>query len=158
REEAARRLAALFRRPDFGTADHEQLNTVGLRHGLHHVRVDQKAIANVSVRVLVTGRDLTEAVATGRSHGWLEAARRLCLNRSSATLKDELLFDVLRTSTLSNPELECLLTALRRVLLLELAPTRFADPGLVGFAVAMLQQCWINQFVWGVSEGESRRL
>ena len=157
-EEAARRLAALFRRPDFGATDHEQLNTVGLRHGLHHIRVDQKAIANVAVRVLVTGRDLREAFASARSRGWPEAARRLCLNRSSAVLKDELFLDTLRTSTLSSPELESLLTAIRRVLLLDLPPTRFADPALVGFAVAMLQQCWINQFVWGVSEEEWRRL
>jgi SAM-dependent methyltransferase len=41
---------------------------------------------------------------------------------------------------------------------LEVAPTRFLDPALVGFAVAMLQQCWINQFVWAVSEDECQRL
>jgi 2-polyprenyl-3-methyl-5-hydroxy-6-metoxy-1,4-benzoquinol methylase len=158
REEAARRLAALFRRSDFGASDHLQLNTVGLRHGLYHLRVDQKAIANVAVRVLVTGGHVRQAFATARSLGWLEAARRLCLTRSSAILKDELLLDVLRTSTLSSPELESLLTAIRRVLLLELAPTRFADHALVGFAVAMLQQCWINQFAWGVSEEEQRQL
>jgi SAM-dependent methyltransferase len=158
REEAARRLAALFRRRDFCDRHHEQLNTVGLRRGLHHVRVDQKAIANAAVRVLLAGRPLQETFATGRSRGWLDAARRVCLNKTSALLKDELLLDTLRTSTLSNPELESLLTALRRVLLLELAPGRFADPALVGFTLAMLQQCWINQFVWGVSEDERRYL
>jgi SAM-dependent methyltransferase len=158
REEAARRLAALFRRPDFGATGHDELNTVGLRHGLNHVRVDQKAIANVAVRVLVTGRSLGNAFAMGQAQGWLEAARRLCLDRTSPVLKDELFLEVLRTSTLSSPELESLLTAIRRVLCLEVAPTRFADHALVGFAVAMLQQCWINQFVWAVSEDESRRL
>ena len=158
REEAARRLAALFRRPDFGATDHDELNTVGLRHGLNHVRVDQKAIANVAIRVLVTGRSLKNAFATGQAQGWLEAARRLCLERTSPILKDELFLEVLRTSTLSSPELESLLTAIRRVLLLEVAPTRYCDQALVGFAVAMLQQCWINQFVWAVSEEESRWL
>ena len=158
REEAARRLAALSRRPDFGNSDHAQLNAVGLRHGLNHVRVDQKAIANVAVRVLVTGRSLQNAFATAKAQGWLEAARRLCLERTSPILKDELFLEVLRTSTLSNPELESLLTAVRRVLILEVAPTRFGDHALVGFAVAMLQQCWINQFVWAVSEDEWQRL
>jgi len=158
REEAARRLAALFRRRDFCPKHHAQLNTVGLRHGLYHVRVDQKAIANVAVRILVAGRPLQEAFATGRSRGWLEAARRLCLNKTSSLLKDELFLDTLRTSTVSNPELESLLTALRRVLLLELAPGRLADPALVGSMLAMLQQCWINQFVWGASEDERRYL
>ncbi|MBO0741208.1 MAG: methyltransferase domain-containing protein [Hyphomicrobiaceae bacterium] len=158
REEAARRLAALFRRPDFGPSDHDELNAVGLRHALNHVRVDQKAIANVAVRVLVTGRLLKKAFATGHAEGWLEAARRLCLERTSPILKDELFLEVLRTSTLSSPELECLLTAIRRVLLLEVAPRRFWDHALLGFAIAMLQQCWINQFVWAVSEDESQCL
>jgi SAM-dependent methyltransferase len=158
REEAARRLAALFRRRDYCAKYHEQLNTAGLRHGLYHVRVDQKAIANVAVSVLLSGRPLQETFATGRSRGWLEAARRLCLNRTSALLKDELFLDTLRTSTVSNPELESLLTAFRRVVLLELAPARFADPALIACTLAMLQQCWINQFVWGVSGDERRYL
>jgi SAM-dependent methyltransferase len=156
-EDAARRLAALFRRSDFGATDHKQLNTVGLRHGLRHIRVDQKAIANVAVRVL-TGWLLRAAFAAGQAQGWLEAARRLCLERTNPILKDELFLELLRTSTLSSPELESLLTAIRRVLLLEVAPTRLLDPALVGFAVAMLQQCWINQFVWAVSEDEGQRL
>ena len=158
REEAARRLAALLRRADFGKFDHEQLNTIGLRHGLRHDRVDQKAIANVAVRYLVTGPPLREALAMGLSQGWLKAARSLCLGRSSSLLKDELFLDVLRTSVLSSPELERLLTAMRRVLLLELPTRRFADRVLVGFAVALLQQCWINDFVWFVSEEEARSL
>lgn len=125
REEVARRLAVLFRRADFDATNHDELNAVGLRHGLNHVRVDQKAIANVAVRILVTGRSLKTAFATGQAQGWLEAARRLCLERTSPILKDELFLEVLRTSTLSSPELESLLTAIRRVLLLEVAPTRF---------------------------------
>jgi SAM-dependent methyltransferase len=59
---------------------------------------------------------------------------------------------------LTDPDLERLLTAVRRVLLLELSPNRFADRALVGFAVALLQQCWTNEFVWFVSEEEVRCL
>ena len=158
REEAARRLAALFRRLDFGTNDHAQLNTVGLRHGLYHERVDHKAIANIAVRYLIGCSPLREAFAIGRSRGWLEAARGLCLQRSAPVLKDELFLDVLRTSVLSDPELEKLLTAIRRVLLLEVPPKRFTDRALVSFAIALVQQCWINQFVWFASEDEARPL
>jgi SAM-dependent methyltransferase len=158
RQEAARRLAALLRRADFGESDHKQLNTIGLRHGLRHDRVDQKAIANIAVRYLATSPPLREALAVGLSRGWLEAARSLCLQRSSPLLKDELFLDVLRTSVLSSPELERLLTAMRRVLLLELPPKRFTDRVLVGFAIALLQQCWSNDFVWFVSEEEERGL
>jgi SAM-dependent methyltransferase len=157
REEAARRLAAICRRPDFAACD-PALNTIGLRNGLRHTRVDQKAIANVAVRHLVTSPPLRDALALGRAQGWLEAARSLCLARSSVLLKDELFLDLLRTSVLSSPELEQLLTAMRRVLLLEPPPTRFTDRVLVHFAVALLQQCWINHFVWFASEEETRRL
>jgi tetratricopeptide (TPR) repeat protein len=157
-EDAARRLAALFGRADFGPSDHLHLNTIGLRNGLRHDRVDQKAIANVAVRYLVASPPFQEAAAIGLSRGWLEAARVLCLRRSGALLKDELFLDVLRFSFLSSSELEKLLTAMRRVLLLELPPERFADRVLVGFAVALMQQCWINQFVWLVSEEEERHL
>jgi hypothetical protein len=69
----------------------------------------------------------------GLSQGWLEAARALCLGRSRLLVKDELFLDILRTGLLSSTELEWLLTAMRRVLLLELPPERFADRVLVGF-------------------------
>src|SRR5215472_13337147 len=117
-----------------------------------HLAVVLEALGELAA----AARELTQALRLDPKRE--EAARRLCLTRSSAILKDELLLDVLRTSTLSSPELESLLTAIRRVLLLELAPTRYCDQALVGFAVAMLQQCWINQFVWAVSEQESRWL
>src|SRR5262249_2442346 len=105
-------------------------------------------------RGATTGRAFQNGCAAGEGQGWFEAARGLCLERTSPILKDALFLEVLRTSTLSSPELDALLTAIRRVLLLEVAATRFCDHALVGFAVAMLQQCWINQFVWAVSEDE----
>src|SRR5262249_17350651 len=101
---------------------------------------------------------LENAFATGQTQGWLEAARPLCLDRTSAILKDELLLEVLRTSTLSSPELESLLTAIRRVLVLELPLARFADHAPSAFVGAMLQQCWINQFVGWVREDGAHRL
>ena len=111
-----------------------------------------------AIRYLVARSPLREALATGRSRGWLEAARGLCLERSSPLLKDELLLKILCSSALSNPELEMLLTAIRRILLLELPAKRFADRALVGFAVSLLQQCWSNDFVWFASEEEAQRL
>ncbi len=158
RQDAARRLAALLRRTADGALDHVEFNAIGLRHGLSHDRVDRQAIANVAIRYLVARSPLREALATGRSRGWLEAARGLCLERSSPLLKDELLLKILCSSVLSNPELEMLLTAIRRILLLELPAKRFADRALVGFAVSLLQQCWSNDFVWFASEEEARRL
>src|SRR5689334_15892093 len=89
-EDAARRLAGLFRRPDFAILDQTQLSTIGLRNGLHQKRVDQMAIANAVVHQLVSRPPLRDALAAGRTRGWLETARSLLLARSSPLLKDEL--------------------------------------------------------------------
>jgi SAM-dependent methyltransferase len=158
RQDAARRLAVLLRRAGDGAFDHVELNAIGLRHGLSHDRVDRQAIANFAMRYLAARSPLKDALAAGRARGWPEAARGLCLASSSPLLRDELFLELLRTSVLSNPELEMLLTAVRRVLLLELPAKRFADRALMGFAIALLEQCWSNDFVWFAGEEETQRL
>jgi SAM-dependent methyltransferase len=53
------------------------------------------------------------------------------------------------------PDLERLLTALRRVLLLEVAPGRLQERALFDFALALAQQCRINEHVWIISAEEA---
>ena len=50
--------------------------------------------------------------------------------------------------------IEHLLTAVRRVLLLEVPPQRFEDRDLVKFAIAMMHQCRANEYVWCTSDVE----
>jgi SAM-dependent methyltransferase len=52
------------------------------------------------------------------------------------------------------PDLELLLTAVRRVILLEVPLARFEDKALLNFAVALAGQCWTNEFVWQAAPDE----
>jgi SAM-dependent methyltransferase len=151
--DAARRLALLAGRRDLpGTL---QLDAGGLRSALAHDTVDRELIAELAMRRLVEAGPLGEALAKGRARGWWETARSLCLERTAPLLKDDLLLEVLRTSVFRGPEIERLLTALRRALLLEVPAHRFEDRTLFEFALALARHCQINEHVWAVGEEEA---
>jgi SAM-dependent methyltransferase len=138
------------------------LDPAGLRAALAHDTVDREAIAETAMRHLAGAGPLAAALAQGRSEdhpeGWLAAARGLCRDRTAPLLKDELFLEVLRTGFFRSPEVERLLTALRRVLLLELPEQRLDDRVLFDFALALARQCQINEHVWAVSAEEARRV
>ena len=154
--DAARRLASLAGRYAF-TGD-LQLDPIGLRAALRHDRIDRDVVAHAAMHYLSARSPLGGALAEGRSNGWLEAARTLCLARTSPLLADDLFLDILRSAINIQPEIEWLLTALRRVLLLELPIARFEDRALDGFVFALMQQCWANEYVWAVSSEEAQHL
>jgi 2-polyprenyl-3-methyl-5-hydroxy-6-metoxy-1,4-benzoquinol methylase len=149
---AARRLSTLLSRSILpGNA---RLNLVGLRVALHHEAVSRDAVADAALRYLASRDPLRGALAHGRAKGWEMAARQLCLKRSGPLLSDELFLDLLRTGITKSPELEALLIALRRTLLLEVPRERLADRELIRFVVVLMQQCWANEYVWMASAEE----
>jgi len=152
--DAARRLALLAGRCELPLD--APLDPAGLRAALAYDTVDRELIAEVAMRHLARAASLGSALASGRSEGWLATARGLCLEKTAPALEDALLLDVLRTGVFRNPDVERLLTALRRVLLLEAAPHRFEDRALVNFALALMQQCRINEHVWAMASEEAR--
>lgn len=152
---AARRLSLLAGRCELPGA--VPLSPAGLMAALAHATVDREPIAEAALRQLTAGL-LGEAVARGRSTGWEAAARALCLDRTAPLLKDELLLAVLRTCSFRSPELEQLLTALRRTLLLDVPPGRFEERALFAFALALAEQCDVNEHVWSVSGAEAEQL
>jgi len=154
--DAARRLCLLLSRE--GLPDGARIDTLGLKAALGHDKVDREAVAEAVVAYLSRSSSLSRVLGVGRTEGWLQAARALCLKKTEPLLKDELFLEVLRTSVLRNVEIERLLTALRRVLLLEIERSRFEDRALFGFAVALLHQCHANEHVWAVSPEEARAI
>lgn len=154
--DAARRLAAWT--GGYGVSDAAPLNAIGLRAALNHDTADGEIIAELALRHLASREPVKSALSLGRDQGWLPAARRLCLKKSGAVLQDALLMRVLQTSAVGHPDVERLLTAVRRLVLLEVPRTRFADRDLVRFLVALLKQCWANEYVWVVSAEEKRAL
>jgi SAM-dependent methyltransferase len=154
--DAARRLASLLGR--YALDADVPLDPIGLSAALRHDRIDTDVVAYAVLRHLAARGPLGDALADGRSRGWLEAARTLCLARTAPLLADTLFLDAVRSAINIQLEIELLLTALRRVLLLEVPAQRFEDRALDGFALALMQQCWANEYVWGVSAEEAERL
>jgi len=152
--DAARRLALLAGRYEL-PAD-VPLDPAGLRAALAYDTVDRELVAEMAMRQLARAGPLQRALDGGLTQGWLATARSLCLEKTAHLLEDELFLDVLRTGAFRNPHVERLLTALRRVLLLEVAPERFEDRALVDFSLALMQQCLINEHVWAVGAEEAR--
>jgi SAM-dependent methyltransferase len=154
--DAARRLSLLAGRHELPGA--VPLDAAGLTAALAHDTVDREAIAETVLRHLAATGPLGDALARGRGEGWDAAARALCRDRTAPLLKDELLLAVLRSGAFRGPDLERLLTALRRALLVEVLPGRFEDRALFDFALALGEQCDSNEHVWSVSGEEAEAL
>jgi SAM-dependent methyltransferase len=152
--DAPRRLAAWTSR--YGVSAAAPLNAIGLRAALSHATADCEINAELAIRHLASREPLKSALALGRDAGWLAAAQRLCLKK--AIVQDALLLQVLETSAIGHPGVEHLLTAVRRIVLLDASRTRFVDRDLTRFLVALLKQCWANEYVWAVSAEEKDAL
>lgn len=156
-EEAAKRLSRLLAR--FAVSDAGQLEPFGLKAALATTGIDAQPVAEVALKHLAaTMPELAKALATARDGQADEAARRLILNRTSDVLRSDLLIAALQAGVVMDAGFERLLTALRRVLLLEVAAERFEDRALYAFALGLLGQAWNNDHVWAESEAETEAL
>ena len=100
---------------------------------------------------------LHRALELGRSEGWEASARHLLSPEGRATLGDSQLAIALTADLVRDVEVELLLTEVRKQLLL--GPRELlADPVVRAFAVTLIRQCDLNEYVFYVSEAEGRRL
>jgi SAM-dependent methyltransferase/tetratricopeptide (TPR) repeat protein len=154
--DAARRLSSLACRhslfPDV------VLDPAGLRAALRHDSSSSWIIAKLALHYLTAKGPLAPVYELARREGWTQAATAVCVTRTGEALKDELWLAILQSSILRDADAEQLLTALRRALLLETAPERFLDRGLLAFAIAMLHQCRMNEYIWSTTDAEEARL
>lgn len=156
-EEAARRLSRLLGR--YAIDDAGRLNPFGLKAALGVATIDVQPVTEVVLKHLAaTVPELEHALKAAAAGNADDAARRLILSRTSDVLKSDLLIAALQGGVVMDAGYERLLTALRRVLLLEIAPERFEDRGLYAFALALLGQAWNNDHVWAESNAEIEAL
>ncbi len=154
--EAAQRLAFLLER--FRLEAPGELDPHGLFAAFAFDRIDRQAVAGAAIAHLRAGASLGAAILEAEQGGAEDAARSLVLRRTDKTLTQPLLHVALANSPNRDPGFERLLTALRRVLLLETPAERFGDKGLTGFVLALIRQCIENDYVWAASAEERRRL
>ncbi len=149
---AAQRLSALLKR--FRLQDYASLDPFGLKAAFAFPDLDRQPIATSALAKL-KGEGLAQPLKQGRDKGWTEAARALVLDKTALPLRDDLLLAALRHGLNTEPDIERLLSAVRRVLLLELGRERFGDKALVSFAVALIAHGLNSDYVLPVS-GEER--
>ena len=143
---ASRRLCWLL---DRGTLPNGvRLDDEGLLATLAHHTADRDLLTAAILHHRSRNGILRQALDEGRSQGWLDVARGLCVSATGEALQDRLFLETLRRGIVTNPQIEDLLTAIRSVLLLEVPRARFADRALMRFSAMLLQQCWLNEFVW----------
>jgi SAM-dependent methyltransferase len=154
--DAARRLSLLISRHAL-PAD-IAVDAAGLRAALNHDASSAWIVAKYAVGHLMAQGALAPVCELARREGWAQAAKALCVARTGEALRDELVLAVLRSNVLRDADTEQLLTAVRRALLLEVTPERLLDRDLVTFAIAMLHQCRMNEYIWSISDAEEARL
>ena len=154
--EPAQRLALLLAR--YALQSPGDLDLRGLLSVFTFDRIDLQPIAAAAIAHLRAHSPLDEAIARAETGHAAEAARDWLLRRTEKTLSQPILLMALSHSANRHPGLECLLTAMRRVLLLEAAPQRFEDKALTGFVLALIRQCINNEHVFAVSAEETDAL
>jgi SAM-dependent methyltransferase len=147
---AAQKLAVLLE--SHGAVPPETLDRRGLLAGLTNPAIDPQPLARAGFAWLKTHGALASAIAQGRSAGWTAAAEALLSRRNDEALADPLLLACLEQGSNADSEIELLLTALRRALLL--------TPGLIerkaarAFACTLAHQARTSDYVWFVAADE----
>lgn len=154
--DAAQRLCALAAR--YVLPSPSQLDPHGLLAAFAFDTIDQEPVAATAIAYLRATTMLGGAVRQAEIGNADEAARALILRRTDKTLTHPLLHAALARGINRDPDVEALLVALRRVILMELQPQRFEDKTLLGFACTLLQQCFNNGHVFAFSAAEDARL
>ena len=152
----ARRFSALTARYVLRTP--EDLDPYGLLAAFSVEEIDHEPLAATALAYLRATTMLGGAVHQAAIGNALPAARSMLLKRTDKTLSHPLFQTALTLGINHDPDLEKLLTAMRRVILMELADKRYEDKALLGFACALLQQCLNNEHVFTISDDEAERL
>jgi hypothetical protein len=150
--DAARRLGELLARGRL--PPRTRLDRQGLVAALGHNRIDRDLVAAAALKHIVEDGELGGILARAACEGWETTARGLVMRRTSPTLDDALLRAVLTASPIARLDVERLLISVRRVALLELPVSRFADPVLLRFLAVLAAQTALNEYVWAEGDDE----
>jgi SAM-dependent methyltransferase len=145
-ETATRTLSRIVR--ILGLDDYSELDPAGLKAALAAPNVDRQRLSEIAIAYL---RDAHGLVAQTEPSA-------LVVKRTADVLAEPLLHRALATGVNKSIDVEWLLTGLRRALLLDVPADRFTDRDLFGFAVALAQQCELNDHVFPTTQEEDERL
>jgi SAM-dependent methyltransferase len=155
-ESAAIKLSAMLK--TYGDIDPAPLDDRGLGAALAFKSVDPLPIARIAIAWLKGQGSLAAPVALGRSDGWDAAAAAVVSGTLRKGIADPLLSLALRNGINTDPEIELLLTAIRRHLLIDADPATRAQKPVYEFACVLVEQGHNNEFVWPVAPQEDAAL
>jgi len=151
--EAARPLASLLQRFEFSAET--DISPRGLEAAFSFANVDRQALCNGALAFLKCRPPLANVLTRGRADGW-DAAAALLTRKNARVLRDRLFAAALTHGVVADIEIEFLLTALRRRLLL--SPALLLARPVYEFACVLIQQCLNNEYVFFADEQERARL
>jgi SAM-dependent methyltransferase len=155
-EAAVRSLCRLLARGRL--APHARLTPSGLVAAMESPHGDRDLLSAAALHHFVASRRVAPIMAKARRDGYAAAASDLIEDDRGEVLDDPLLLTALRAGVVVHPELQLLLAAARRHLLLHMAPARIAErASLLAFTVALAEQCRSNEYVWPEQEDERER-
>jgi SAM-dependent methyltransferase len=152
----ARRFSSLAAR--YIISSPAELDPHGLLAAFALPDVDHDPLAAAALSYLRATTMLGGAAHQAAIGNALPAARAMLIKRTDKTLAHPLLQAALTMAVNHDPNIEKLLTAMRRVILMELPAARYEDKALLAFACVLLQQCFNNEHVFSVSEEEAAKL
>ena len=135
-------------------ASHAGLDPLGFAACLAHKAIDRDLLGAAALEFIVHDGSLKPIFAHARDQGLQAAVRAMLGRRAAPLLRDPLLISVLENCTVSNPDVETALTAVRRALVLDLPKERFSEPDLLRFTTALAAQCWSNEYVFAAGGDE----
>ena len=151
---AARLLAALLQRYELNPEI--SVSPRGLQAAFAFADVDRQALCNGAFDYLKFQPSLADALARGRADGWDAAATGLLRRKNSKLLRDRLFTTALTHGVVMDLELEFLLTALRRRLLL--SPDLLQERPNFAFACTLIRHCLNNAHVFFADDEERAAL
>jgi len=138
--------------------NHCGIDPAGLAASFHLNGVDHQLLVPTALAYLKQCTSLGDAVNLGRASGWDSGAKWLLSSKGRPVLRDPLLLTVLSTAANTDFDIECLLTALRRFLLLAPSKETLRKPHILNFIFALTRQMEINEYVFAVSIEEIQYL
>jgi 2-polyprenyl-3-methyl-5-hydroxy-6-metoxy-1,4-benzoquinol methylase/tetratricopeptide (TPR) repeat protein len=134
------------------------IDPVGLCAAFNFIDVDHQLLASTALSYLKQCTSLQDAIILGGARDWDAGAQWLLSSKGRGVLRDPLLLTVLSLAANTDIDIERLLTALRKALLL--TPTRetLRKGYVLEFACALVRQSEINEFVFFPSDEERQRL
>jgi len=134
------------------------MDSAGLASAFHFTDVDRQVLAPPAIAYLKSCTPLADAILLGGASGWDVGAQWLLSSKGRPVLRDPLFQAVLGSATISDLDMERLLTAARKALLMAPLKESLRKPHLLEFSCFLAKQMEINEYLFPVSIEEQDQL